>query len=90
MMDEVDGRPGAVAIQSGHVGASSSVLAEFLSQRISSTNHSVILSERGASKDLRLLSFSSIQLPRLDSGAEQPEAVGPIACGEDHENLSGK
>jgi 3',5'-cyclic AMP phosphodiesterase CpdA len=66
-MDEVDGRPGHVALQSGHMNALQGVPAVSLSQQFPFSNQTVILSnrykfvilsERSESKDLRLLSFS--------------------------------
>ncbi len=60
-MDEVDGRPGAVAIQSGHTNAPQGVLKVSLSlPNPSPKKRTVILSERSESKDLRLLSFSDL------------------------------
>jgi hypothetical protein len=89
MMDEVDGRPGAVALQSGHLDAHSGVPATPLSLPHSTPRSTVI---------------PSTQLPRLFSGADQPKAACPTAgglhhrrwlappqvVGEHHENLPGK
>ena len=102
-MDEVDGRPGAVALQSGHLDAPRDVRTYPLSLPYSTLRSTVI---------------SSTQLPRLftsphrtkfvrrgpGSGADQPKAACPTAgglhhrrwlappqvVGEHHENLPGK
>ena len=82
-MDEVDGRPGHVALQSGHMNAPQGVPAvslSFLNPILKKCT--VILSEQSESKDLRFRSLLFIQSPCLFSGADQPEALGPTAGGE--------
>jgi hypothetical protein len=75
-MDEVDGRPGAVALQSGHLDAPLDVPMVSLSLPHSTPQSTVI---------------PSTQLPRHYSGADQPKAACPTAGGgEHHENLPGK
>jgi len=82
-MDEADGRPGHVALQSGHRHAPEGVRTASLSLQYQFPQHrTVILSERSESKDLRFLSPPSIQSLRLFSGAEQPKAAGPTGGGE--------
>jgi hypothetical protein len=68
-MDEVDGRPGAVALQSGHLDAPLDVPMVFLSHPHSTPQSTVI---------------PSTQLPRLYSGADQPKAACPTAGGLHH------
>jgi hypothetical protein len=89
-MDEVDGRPGAVAIQSGHTNAPQGVLTVSLSLSHSiliwsefpnNPYKSAILSERSESKDLRFRSCPTTHRPRLFSGADQPKAASPTAGG---------
>ncbi len=89
-MDEVDGRPGPVALQFGHLNALHDVPKASLSLAhptfsctviLNNPHNTVILSERSESKDLRFRSFPSTQLPRLFSGADQPKAASPTAGG---------
>jgi hypothetical protein len=73
-MDEVDGRPGPVALKPGHLNASHGVLPFSLSLQ----TKPVILSERSESKDPRLFF-----IPRATTHI----VYHP---GETHENVPGK
>jgi hypothetical protein len=100
MKDEEDGRPGHVALQSGHTGANTGVHTVFLSLPHSNPKRTVILnnplkivilSERSESKDLRLLSFLSTQhraffLARTSRRPLAPPQVAayPTAGGGEH------
>ncbi len=113
MTDEVDGRPGHVALQSGHGNAHRGVLAASLSlphynqkyfvirsnshstDLLSIPNHTVILSERSESKDLRLLAHPSTQpsAPFFWRGPAEglwPHRGWPRVEENYHENLPGK
>jgi hypothetical protein len=63
-MDEVDGKPGHVALQSGHIDALKGVPTAFLSLSYDTPKRT---------------SSPSTQPPRLFSGADQPKAVGRTA-----------
>jgi hypothetical protein len=84
-MNEGNGRPGAVAIQSGHTNAPQGVLAASLSFAHPSPQHTVIpntlyktviLSEQRESKDLRFLPFTTSTPPRPIHSAIFAEWVG--------------
>ena len=74
-MDEVDGKPGHVALQSGHIDAPTDVPTAFLSLPYDTPKRT---------------SSPSTQPPRLFSGADQPKATNPTGGGVHHENVSGK
>jgi hypothetical protein len=90
-MDEADGRPGHVALQSGHLNALPDVPEVALSHSHPASKIAFIPSP-AETKNLRFRSIPFTRLPRSFPARPRQESACPMASGKENpnENLPGK
>ena len=87
-MDEADGKPGHVALQSGHSNALGGAPTVRLS--LLYLSHSVILSERRESKDPLFRLLHQLNAPRFFLARTSRRQQIPPEVEQHHENVPGK